>query len=217
MMYYYWNVHFQGQRVKLDARMWWVVNFISYQPYPCWKNPHYRLNMRLHCAHWLNGYFGQVKQDTQHTYKSNIEVRSRNHCCRAKAKIITYCARLSYPACKAHDSYYKVVQIWPGLFTLVYIQISPGHIWTTLYVAICGLHGSVISTLSHHGHNFREKVIEHKMCLEFLYDFSPKNFRSLHKMPVLLSAWNNSDPTGRIFIKFDIWVFFRKSVEEIQI
>ena len=27
---------------------------------------------------------------------------------------------------------YKVVQIWPGLFTLVYIQISPGHIWTTL-------------------------------------------------------------------------------------
>ena len=28
---------------------------------------------------------------------------------------------------------YKVVQIWPGLFTLVYTQISPGHIWTTLY------------------------------------------------------------------------------------
>ena len=29
---------------------------------------------------------------------------------------------------------YKVVQIWPGLFTLVYTQISPGHIWITLYV-----------------------------------------------------------------------------------
>jgi hypothetical protein len=28
---------------------------------------------------------------------------------------------------------YKMVQIWPGLFTLVYTQISPGHIWTTLY------------------------------------------------------------------------------------
>jgi len=26
-----------------------------------------------------------------------------------------------------------VVQIWPGLFTLVYTQIIPGHIWTTLY------------------------------------------------------------------------------------
>ena len=33
-----------------------------------------------------------------------------------------------------YDTIYKVVQIWPGLFTLVYIQISPGHIWTTLYL-----------------------------------------------------------------------------------
>ena len=31
---------------------------------------------------------------------------------------------------------YKVVQIWPGLFTIVYTQISPGHIWTTLYIYI---------------------------------------------------------------------------------
>jgi hypothetical protein len=31
---------------------------------------------------------------------------------------------------------YKVVQIWPGLFTLVYTQISSGHIWTTLYILI---------------------------------------------------------------------------------
>jgi hypothetical protein len=30
---------------------------------------------------------------------------------------------------------YKVVQIWPGLVRLVYTQISPGHIWTTLYNA----------------------------------------------------------------------------------
>ena len=28
---------------------------------------------------------------------------------------------------------YKAVQIWPGLIRLVYTQISPGHIWTTLY------------------------------------------------------------------------------------
>jgi hypothetical protein len=31
---------------------------------------------------------------------------------------------------------YKVVQIWPGLFILVYTQISPGHIRTTLYLKI---------------------------------------------------------------------------------
>jgi hypothetical protein len=28
---------------------------------------------------------------------------------------------------------HKVVQIWPGLVRLVHTQISPGHIWTTLY------------------------------------------------------------------------------------
>jgi len=29
--------------------------------------------------------------------------------------------------------WYKVVQIWPGHMRLVYTEISPGHIWTTLY------------------------------------------------------------------------------------
>jgi len=29
-----------------------------------------------------------------------------------------------------------VVQIWPGLFTLVYTQISPGYIWTILYMCV---------------------------------------------------------------------------------
>ena len=30
---------------------------------------------------------------------------------------------------------YKVVQIWLGHMRLVYTQISPGHIWTTLYIS----------------------------------------------------------------------------------
>ena len=30
-------------------------------------------------------------------------------------------------------------------------------------------------------------------------------------------AWNNSASTGRIFMKFDIWVFFSKSFEKIQV
>jgi len=33
-----------------------------------------------------------------------------------------------------------VVQILPGLFTLVYTQISPGHIWTILYFIIMTSH-----------------------------------------------------------------------------
>jgi len=36
-------------------------------------------------------------------------------------------------------------------------------------------------------------------------------------MSVRPSACNNSARTGRIFIKFDIWGFFRKSVEKIQV
>jgi hypothetical protein len=35
-------------------------------------------------------------------------------------------------------------------------------------------------------------------------------------LSVGLSAWNNSAPTGRIFIKFNIWRFFRKNVEKIS-
>jgi hypothetical protein len=31
------------------------------------------------------------------------------------------------------------------------------------------------------------------------------------------SAWNNSAPTGRIFMKFDIWEFFEKSTEKNQV
>jgi len=37
---------------------------------------------------------------------------------------------------------YKLVQIWPGHMRLVYTEISPGHIWTTLYI-----HGFGMETL----------------------------------------------------------------------
>jgi hypothetical protein len=33
-----------------------------------------------------------------------------------------------------HTHIYKVVQIWPEHMRLVYTEISPGHIWTTLYI-----------------------------------------------------------------------------------
>jgi hypothetical protein len=36
-------------------------------------------------------------------------------------------------------------------------------------------------------------------------------------MSVSSSAWNNSAPTKRTFIKLDIWAFLRKSVEKIQV
>jgi len=36
-------------------------------------------------------------------------------------------------------------------------------------------------------------------------------------MSVRPPAWNNSAPTGQIFMKFDISTFFRKTVEKIQV
>ena len=36
-------------------------------------------------------------------------------------------------------------------------------------------------------------------------------------MSVCPSAWNNSNPIGRILIKLDISAFIRKSVEKIQV
>jgi hypothetical protein len=49
---------------------------------------------------------------------------------------------LSYPEWKAPVSYYKVVQIWPGLFVCKQVTVCSGHIWTTLYIVICGLFDS---------------------------------------------------------------------------
>ena len=36
----------------------------------------------------------------------------------------------------AKDDFYKVVQIWPGLFVCKQAGYSHGHIWTTLYKGI---------------------------------------------------------------------------------
>jgi hypothetical protein len=35
-------------------------------------------------------------------------------------------------------------------------------------------------------------------------------------MSVRLSAWNKSAPTGRIFIKFDIWGFFGNMLRKVK-
>jgi hypothetical protein len=36
-------------------------------------------------------------------------------------------------------------------------------------------------------------------------------------LSVCLSAWNNSAPTGRILIKFDVWMFFDKVSRKLKI
>ena len=36
-------------------------------------------------------------------------------------------------------------------------------------------------------------------------------------LSVRLSAWNSSAPAGRIFVEYDVWLFFPKSVQKIQV
>ena len=43
-----------------------------------------------------------------------------------------------------------------------------------------------------------------------------KRLLALSRLSGCLSAWNNSNPIGRIFMKFDIWIFFEKYAENIQ-
>jgi hypothetical protein len=43
---------------------------------------------------------------------------------------------------------YKVVQIWPGHMRLVYTEISPGHIWTTLYY-LCHMFSQCTRSMSY--------------------------------------------------------------------
>ena len=57
-------------------------------------------------------------------------------------------------------------------------------------------------------------------CLLFgrVRKIAKRDYQLRHVRPsVRLTAWNNSAPTGRIFTKFDIWVFFEKTVENIQV
>ena len=42
-------------------------------------------------------------------------------------------------------------------------------------------------------------------------------FEKFRKASSCLSAWNKSDPTGGIFVKFDIWEFFWKPLEKIKV
>ena len=76
----------------------------------------------------------------------NIEARSCNHCCCGKAMSIAQ-------------------------YQVVYLQCACA---TWSFVTCPALH--YFSTFSHKRHDFRKKILEIKMCFDFVYKFCLKHF-----------------------------------------
>jgi len=88
----------------------------------------------------------------------NTEARSFNHCCSGKAVSITY-----------SESVFVALDIQHAM-RIRRVTLS-SVAWPTLQF--------FFSTLSHKRHDFRKKkkkVIEHKLCFNFLYNFCLKHF-----------------------------------------
>jgi hypothetical protein len=88
-----------------------------------------------------------------------------------------------------------VVQIWPGLVRLVYTQISPGHIWTTLYIAASTSAYTSRCWVTDLNHGYAFTLSSLKYRLQILHIKS-----SLHSFPYrteLSSELNNARTTHR--------------------
>jgi len=86
-----------------------------------------------------------------HTYTSDIALH--HHWCHAWP-LFLFCNSVQFISESTLINFrtYKVVQIWPGLIRLVYTQISPAHIWTTLYIVLYvtwGVHNTNNATWLH--------------------------------------------------------------------
>ena len=84
-----------------------------------------------------------------------MEARSRNHCCRGRAKSITYSECVSIALVIQHAKRMRRI---------------------TLPSVVCPAL-QYFSTLSHKRDDFRkQKIIEHKMYSDFIYDICLKRF-----------------------------------------
>jgi hypothetical protein len=101
-------------------------------------------------------------QDKQYKYSVTLRcVRITTFAVEKQYDIFRVCVcSFGYPACKAHAPCYN----------------------------ICGLSSSsLFFTLSHKQQDFRRKVIEYRVCFDFLYDFCLKNLSFSEKLGEILS------------------------------
>ena len=93
--------------------------------------------------------------------------------------------------------------------------------WTHLFVFCVYVTVSDANKIGCHQGNIRHRHFDNPTMFSCLGVFSKKNSKShfwlRHVCPsVRLSAWNNSAPTGRIFMKFDSFGFFEKSSRKLK-
>ena len=160
MMCYYLNVHFQGQKFKRSV-IW--LSELPINSWVIWKQSYYRTGYIAtnDLERWSRIYSKNLEGNSRGWFGVYKPEFFRTTCDKVGQKLIfrqstspnrnSGVGRCSRPPSIIkssewnqgnHDGLivnlydeiiYKVVQIWLGLFTLLYTQISPGHIWTTMY------------------------------------------------------------------------------------
>ena len=93
-----------------------------------------------------------------HVYR-NTETRSCSHCCRGKAKRITYCE-------------------------CVFVAVSIQHAMRILHIVICGQYGYTVryfSTLSHKRHDFRKILLNIRYVFWFSVQLLSETFLILRR------------------------------------
>ena len=102
-------------------------------PQPTFLPQCQHISSNLACFYCLRGI--QISYDAL-SLAQQIPNTANYLCIQMKSYVINKFCGYANNARSSIRIYYKVVQIWPGLFVCKSGDISPGHIWTTLYITV---------------------------------------------------------------------------------